>query len=374
MVYQLGMYAPAEVKVVEFLAKQDFDAIFIESKKEYVRTAQDANLKAYVHMWTFRAPKNEECYKVKNIFDERMFWSGSGCPNNPSIREFNLRLIEEIISNFNPDGIVLDGIRFPSPGSGFPSFLACFCKNCEANAKEMGYRFNLMKQDIRLFVKDAWKRVFNIKSSIDILNIGLRYLGIFEWIKFRCDSITEHIREAQAIIKETAPTIEFGTTFFAPSLASLVGQDYNAITQYADFIQPMIYHKGNGPACINYEIIKAIEVEDKKLQTEILVSIFRILGYERHKTLLNLEELTKGLPSSIISTEVEKVHFLVNEKNVKITPILFRLDSSAQEINELTMTALKAEPDGIAYFAYFEKLKEVKLNWRAVIKNIEKLK
>lgn len=366
MAYKLGMYAPADTRVVEFLAKQNVDAIFTEPKKEYIRTAQDANLKAYVHIWSFRTPRDDKSYKVKNIFDNMMFWNKSGCPNNPSIRKFNLRLIEEIISDFNPDGIVLDGIRFPSPGSGSKSFLTCFCENCESKAKEMGYNFNLMKQDVRLFVKNVLKFVLNIKSPIDVLNIEQRYPGIFEWIKFRCDSITEHIKDAQAKVKEIAPNIEFGTTLFVPSLASLVGQNYSIMTQYLDFIQPMIYHKGNGPACVNYEILKVIEDEvQKNLQSGILKSIYKIFGYEMQKPPLDLEGLKKGLPPAIISIEAEKVRLLMNKKNVKITPIIFILDSTSQEINECKKNLLRAKPDGIVFFAYFEKLRIIDLNWQS---------
>ena len=127
--YKIGVYSEITSEIVNSLVNTEVDAVFIEPKKEYVRVAREAGLKVYVCIWTFKAPATDVKLGVESVYGERVLWANSGCPNNEIIRNSTLREIKEILESLDVDGIVLDGVRFPSPGSGLKAFLSCFCES-----------------------------------------------------------------------------------------------------------------------------------------------------------------------------------------------------------------------------------------------------
>ena len=61
--------------------------------------------------------------------EERFLFS---CPNDESYLEAALEASSALLFETEPDGIMLDKIRFPSPSNGFESLLGCFCDSCRS--------------------------------------------------------------------------------------------------------------------------------------------------------------------------------------------------------------------------------------------------
>lgn len=96
--------------------------------KKAIKRAKDDGLRVYACTWTFKALSNEHKFRVENIYGERILWAGAGCLNNPTMMENSLAWVREVLVSLEVNGIVLDGVRFPSPGAGLSVFPNVFLR------------------------------------------------------------------------------------------------------------------------------------------------------------------------------------------------------------------------------------------------------
>jgi hypothetical protein len=354
LVYKLGIYGPLTKDAIKAYDKLGIDAVFTEISadvKDGIKNAKNAGLKIYACIWAFKAINDVRC-GVKNVNEMNLFWAESGCPNNPMIREYSIRRIKEALQ-FDIDGIVLDGVRFPSPGSGLSRFLTCFCDYCKKRAKGLGYDLDLVKERLKSFLNP----LILMKVSLYFPNFSDNN-GLVDWISFRCHSITEYVKTVKKVCQGLDQKAEVGAALFTPSLSSIVGQSYRDLCVILDFIQPMVYHKGNGIACINFELGKLVEnLTDDKQRGKVLRMIYSILNYEKHNPPSNISGLfEKGLPLMIVIEEVIKTKKLKGTRHARLTPIIYVIDSSGKEIQEITRQVLN-HTEGLVYFCYNEGLK-----------------
>lgn len=137
--YARGIYGEFEEADLTKIRDMGFDAIFTHLKRNLVEKAHEFGLKAYHVVWSFRVDKLD--FGIVNIHGRKILWAGSsGCPNNVHVRRKLKKEIEYVMAESEADGIVLDGIRFPSPGSGLDEFLSCFCRYCLSKSKVLWYR------------------------------------------------------------------------------------------------------------------------------------------------------------------------------------------------------------------------------------------
>jgi hypothetical protein len=347
MSYRMGVYANATEEAVKEISRT-FDAVFTEPNEDYVRNAHEAGLKVYACIWTFRAPQDPEL-GVESITGRRMLWAGAGCPNNPKVQENSRKLVEKAAS-LGVDGIVLDAARFPSMGSGFEAFLSCFCPSCRKKAEELGYNMESMRACLKDFLINFEKMLCRGEFT------GLSQVispELLQWLEFRAKSISKVVRDLKEHAKSIDPSLEFGAALFSPDLAFLVGQDYGMLSQIYDFIQPMLYHRGEGIACINYELASLARIWPQERQQQILACVYRSLGYEKFKPPLSPDELEKnGLPEDVISVEAERARQLA--KGSAITPVLWTVNLSVEEVKKLVDIAMASKPDGLVFFNYQE--------------------
>jgi len=247
MSWKRGVYGSLDADALGAYKKLGIDAVFFDSaSKEEVKQAKDEGFKIYVAVWAFRASIEE--FGVEDVYGGRSLWAGAGCPNNPAVRENCMLHIKKALASLDVDGIVLDGVRFPSPGSGRSSFLTCFCKHCCRKAETLGYELSR----IRRFLGGPPDPMAFFKT-LD------RSSPLVEWLDFRCDSITEHVKHVREHVGASYPEAEVGAAVFTPSLATLAGQRYVELGSILDFVQSMIYSRGKGLACINFELAKLVE-------------------------------------------------------------------------------------------------------------------
>jgi len=363
MSYKVGIYGPLTSEALAVYTQLEIDAVFTDVEAEgeaekLIKQAKSFGLKVYACTWTFKAPTDEDRFGVENVYGERSLWAGAGCPNNSDIRKHNLAWIEEVLG-FDINGIVLDGVRFPSPGSGLSALLTCFCRDCMKKANELGYDLVKVKDYLKSFeIRNSWVLM---KSAVDFFKEKLNVQELKDWMDFRCDSITDHIEDVGNTVKSTNPKVEVGTALFAPSLAPLVGQNYTDLCKILDFIQPMVYHRGDGIACVNFEIAKFVEERFRNAtdHADAIKGICRILGYNNIATPKAVKELIEqGLPPAIIRREIFKAKALTRNGSATLTPIIFIVGSDRMEFKEIAENALQQNPDGLVYFAHFDSLGE----------------
>ncbi|RLI04608.1 hypothetical protein DRO26_04265 [Candidatus Bathyarchaeota archaeon] len=356
MSYSFGVYGPVTKETVNSLVKIGVDAVFTEPKKEFVKNAKEAGLKVYACIWVFKTPNDNVQFGVENVYGEKVFWAGSGCPNNPKIREYSIQRVKEAV-NLDVTGLVLDGVRFPSLGGGLSAFLTCFCEKCQRKSKEFGLNLTHIKDHLKSF------NLHNLPDFSKFLT-GLLHSNIQElkdWLTFRCKSITEYVLDVKSMVKEVDSKVEVGAALFTPSLALLVGQNYGELCRILDFIQPMVYHRGDGLACINYELGRFVEecFKNEEEQIEALKILYQTLTFGSFTLPLKINDLIRlGFPLETVEKEFLKAKSSMVEGWSKLTPILFIADLDTDGIREVIKIARELKPDGTVYFAYNENLEK----------------
>jgi hypothetical protein len=174
------------------------------------------------------------------------------CPNNPAPRAKTLRRLEELLNIYAFTGVFLDKIRFPSPANGLEEVASCFCDDCRASAGAVGLD---LEEVARLFQDPAAVTAGTTSTSdgVDWLSVvadGTPPLSRF--LRFRMESITAIAAEAHGIASGLGRRVGFD--LFSPGLAPLVGQDYRALSRFAEWIKPMTYRVAEGPAGLRLEI------------------------------------------------------------------------------------------------------------------------
>jgi hypothetical protein len=173
------------------------------------------------------------------------------------------------------------------------------------------------------------------------------------------------VRVAKEVAKSVYPKAEVGAAVFAPSLAPLVGQSYVDLASILDFIQPMVYHKGGGLACINFELSQLIDEFSKgEDQVSVLNEAYRLLTYIRHDPPESLKAvLEDGLPVGIVEDEVWRARKILGTVKgsikAKLSPIMFVVGCEGEALNEILRCVLASEPDGIVFFSYYEGLRDL---------------
>lgn len=352
-------------KALSLLSKGDFTHITLPTDEKLIKLALDYGFKVFVVFKAFdiKDKRGVPDILAEDIYGRKHVWFGSGCPNNPLLRQDRLEKLKEIIMKYNIHGISLDGIRFASPGSGIGAFVTCFCRYCRCRAKELGYSYNRMKRDVGKLLKNLRGPGFidHLKTSIEdystLIDFLLEYEGVLEWLSFRAECITEYVKDVRNLLKSIDPELKLGAFLFTPTLSRLVGQDYRKLTLYLDVFQPMIYRLGNGVACYNYELAicaKDISAISGKSSSEILLLLYKLCGLENFNPPAKLEDLTeKGLPLEVIYVESVKAQRLV--ERCRVEPIIMLKDP---HVITAARKVLEAGCTGVNFFIYSSELHE----------------
>ncbi len=201
------------------------------------------------------------------------------CPNNPDVIGYYKGIVSDIASNYKVDAIGLDkfGIEYWAggpEGHGWynnvngghcwgadidPVFLMlntpCFCEHCGRKAAEMGYDWEKIKARVS---KLAWSSV-NRDSSVvfrlsqkgyfqgesGVARLILEEEDIYQWLRFKIDTMVNTAKELKATIKSISPDIKMTIALDPPDRPNfqrfrhygwLYGSSYRALSSVADSI------------------------------------------------------------------------------------------------------------------------------------------
>lgn len=254
-------------------------------------------------------------------------WFGSGCPNQPVLRQPHLDLIAQLAGTGHFAGFMLDGIRFASPNAA-EGFFTCFCSGCAAKADTLGIEFEQMRQAVASLRDELSAATSPLAGDPRDLAAKLtERQGVADWLRFRTACIAEHVREVRATVdgasRETGRRFLLGAYVFTPSFAPLVGQDYSALAPLLDVVSPMIYRTLEGDATLAAE----------------WGSLARINALPAHGAFSLVE----------VAAEVAAARALVPADGPPLVPILQLADD---RVGEVTRAALDAGADGLDYFIF----------------------
>ncbi len=353
---------------LERLRDLGFSTVVLGANKDNLAASKRLGLGTYVCTGTFSRSKDfrDESFLSVDVEGTPQEWFGSTCPNVEGVRQANLTLIENVMTETEADGLLLDGCRFASPASGLGAFFTCFCPRCQKKAKELGYNFSRMKKharqvyrtlaDGRLGGQVPELHPFSLLSAIAALP------GIADWISFRRECVIEHFSNVSDLVHGMGA--EMGGYIFTPCLSPLVGQDYPSLAGLLDIASPMIYRnlpEDPGPACLNKEaatlssFLRRGGLEDGKAAE--VVSNFLGLS-EEGKT---ISEIDEGVSLKSIETELRRSSELLKGVS-KLVPILYLGD---EQVENSVKSAGLAGLDGVNFFVYKDE-------WRCAIERISR--
>ena len=144
---------------------------------------------------------------------ERINWF---CPSQEANIAFMEKVMFEIVTDYDVDGIQYDFIRYPGPSG-------CFCSHCRS-----------------LFEKETGKPVTNWPE--DVLSEGPLHEA---WIEFRCDRISRIVERISNGIRERKQDVKISAAVFRdwPQCRRSHGQDWKRWCEegWLDMVCPMNY-------------------------------------------------------------------------------------------------------------------------------------
>jgi hypothetical protein len=246
------------------------------------------------------------------------------CPNNPAVREKTTRRLRELLIRYDFKGVFLDKIRFPSPANGADEMLSCFCEHCRRAAKAEGMDLDAVVRifgdgdvDANALSSDGSSRVHWLDSVASVNPLLGRFLA------FRAASVARLVGGLAGECRRLKRSVFLD--LFSPSLAPLVGQDYQRLKGCCDWAKPMTYRLARGPAGLRLEIPALIEGVAQRFGLEearIVEWSGRHAGFDQNMLRQTREE---AVPFTFMQAEIEAA-----VRAMKPVPVYFGLELVSQ--------------------------------------------
>jgi len=313
---------------------------------------REAGAEPWVAIGAFSASKDETDLLCQSLTGERRIWFGSGCPSNPRLQQ---RLVDRVkqISDWDIEGILLDGIRFASPYEGIDTFLTCTCQWCRSQAAKWGFAPDTIPRALRsarqllnAIGNQATDQAADVcLSPIDALPLLLSHPELTDWLRFRMLVIADVVSQVRRALDTRTPRKRLGAYLFPPSLAALVGQHYPLLAPNLDIISPMLYRFGDGPACLPSETLALASFLPGANPSVARMAVLRMLGLVSDPHSDNWA--TTGMPLQTLSRESQRARSLVG-RQAYLLPILWLDDPQIEAASAATMSG---SPNGISFFS-----------------------
>lgn len=169
------------------------------------------------------------------------------CPSHPQNIANVVAIYDRHFSDCGFDGVFLDRIRTQSFVSGVGGVLNCGCPVCAEKFREEGIDLDA--------VRAAWTEKGDAFLSVTGYDMekGFSFVDPLATAFFKAKG--HIVSEAVASVADSLRSrgLEIGMDLYAPFMAPFVGQDYEILSQHADFIKPMLYRKTFAPAGMGFE-------------------------------------------------------------------------------------------------------------------------
>lgn len=169
------------------------------------------------------------------------------CPSHPQNIANVVAIYDRHFSDCGFDGVFLDRIRTQSFVSGVGGVLNCGCSVCAEKFREEGIDLDS--------VRAAWTEKGDAFLSVTGYDTekGFSFVDPLAtaFFKAKGDIVSKAVASVADSLRSRG--LEIGMDLYAPFMAPFVGQDYEILSQHADFIKPMLYRKTFAPAGMGFE-------------------------------------------------------------------------------------------------------------------------
>ncbi|MFH1760073.1 MAG: hypothetical protein ABIA63_03135 [bacterium] len=336
-----------------------------DAVRDITEEAEKTGIDTYTWIQTFQIEPIIKKYPdlaMENIFGEKLdTWA---CPNNEKVINFNLSIIDDLLSSYPLKGIFIDRFRFPSIYDGIRGMLTCFCETCQTKAEHSGYDITKIKDDVLHFYdilgklnKTDFQNLMpgGSSSGVEFLNLAWKWPGIGQWLKFRQESITDYVSRVYHFIKNNHPQKELGLDIWPPAYSWIVGQNYSSLSKLCGWIKPILYPISFGPAALAGELFefreKISELNPDLPSDDLLQFFYNLFGFkfDAPATFKELDE--KGFPSDVYALELKRARNAFGPAGI-INAGCPTFDSTMEEVEKRVTAAAKADSNGIFYYCY----------------------
>ena len=169
------------------------------------------------------------------------------CPSHPENAANVVAIYDQHFRDCGFDGVFLDRIRTQSFVSGVSGVFSCACPECAEQFAAEGVDLDA--------VRDAWAEKGDAFFSVT----GYDPEGGFTfadplaaaYFKAKGHVVSGAVAAIADSLRERG--LQVGMDLYAPFMAQFVGQDYEILSQHADFIKPMLYRATTAPAGMGFE-------------------------------------------------------------------------------------------------------------------------
>ena len=192
------------------------------------------------------------------------------CPNNEDVRAYLRGVFADLVASHDIDMIQTCYLFFHPGHTGYPRPLppgaegllsllvvstgGCFCPACESRARSRGLDWDGMKSAAReiadaLFTytpEDFHRRNLFFAGNLTNEELLLEMPEYYQWLKFRCDSVTEVFGEIYQAIKEQKPEVEFRYNGSAHAQHMRMGVNFRTAHRYMDSVREGDYSEQTG--------------------------------------------------------------------------------------------------------------------------------
>ncbi len=259
----------------DFLKGVDWiDVLTKAARKRGLKTG--AEVSHSIVPWEYSNEEFPEC-KQQDVYGNHFAKGGINpwgifnlCPNSEDVRNYIKGLFADVVANHDIDmvqtcmlffhpGHTLFGARFPSEKSDLLRLLSvslggCFCPSCDKRARDKGLDWDAIKKTVK-GIADALNaptpESFHERDLLtggDLISEGLllEKPEYYQWLKFRCDSVTEVFSEIYGAVKKEKPEVEFRYNGGASIKNLNMGVNIRDAHRYMDSIRLSGYAEESG--------------------------------------------------------------------------------------------------------------------------------
>ena len=196
------------------------------------------------------------------------------CPNNPDVHEYMRTMFYDTVLNHDVDFIQTCLMLFETGRPVIaPWFFnqwmdtddvnnklaallglsagGCFCESCETRARAKGFDWDLIIKDISALYNLARGTLYESQEGMmdnhlllgsNLMETGLllEYPGLFEFVRFRVDSISELFKDIYESVHEVNPNIDFRYNNYL-RYPELAGLSFKHVAPYLDSVRDSDY-------------------------------------------------------------------------------------------------------------------------------------
>ncbi|MDR2931917.1 MAG: hypothetical protein LBV27_02305 [Oscillospiraceae bacterium] len=182
------------------------------------------------------------------------------CWNNNEAREYSFNIAADIVKHYDIDTLMVSMLLLNPGEPDIHALLGvtlggCFCPACEAKARAQGLDWDAIKKTVGHFARvvrradaaagEEWTLIKRTTTTPTLFL--LQYPELYQWLKFRCDTISDYIRDMGQVVHAINPKLDFRYNTNWPK-SEFFGFDLRRIVHYVDSIRVLDYAEQTGDA------------------------------------------------------------------------------------------------------------------------------